>query len=340
MTVSSHKIAVAVIGAGRFGSRHATAWAAHPRACLSAVVDPRPEARALAERLGAIWLPNLEGLPPQVAAVSLALPPFVHAAVGCRLLERGCHVLVEKPMATTLEEADRLLAAATIHQRILQVGHVERFNPAVEQLRRELDKPPIRLELCRVGPPPAASSRRDLVLDLMIHDIDLVLWLMGDGPEAVQVGRVQVGGQGLQEVEAELFFPSGRSARLLAGYRTGERVRHARVTTSPARHQRDLLTHLASRIIDVNLGTSAKTGNPQPLDREIDAFLRSIIDREAVAVTGLEGRAALAVALQIAAEASRRPPSPTGDRTPMSVPTESVPFPNPPRANAPFEDES
>ncbi|PYT76141.1 MAG: gfo/Idh/MocA family oxidoreductase [Acidobacteria bacterium] len=176
----SRKIRVAVVGTGEFGRNHARVYRELGGVELVGVYDQSPQrAAAVAKEFQAPVLGSLEELQGHADAVSVAVPTVAHARVGCQLLGMGLDVLVEKPMAVDLTEADALLAAAKKNKRILQVGHVERFNPAVRAVEPILNRP-LFFEVHRLGVFTPRSLDVDVIYDLMIHDLDILLALVND----------------------------------------------------------------------------------------------------------------------------------------------------------------
>lgn len=303
---------MAVVGCGYFGTCHAAVYAEHPSARLVAIVDPRVEAQSVAEIYGTSWFRDIDELPSEAQAVSIAIPAQYHAEIGCRLLEREYHVLIEKPMALKLSDADRLIGTAKRKGRVLQIGHVERFNPVVAWVKREVRLPPVRLEFLRLGPP---SERigvlDDAVLDLMIHDIDLALYWTGETPCAVRAAGSSVGGPFTGVAEAEIEFPGGTSVHLIAGKISAGPVRKVDIVTERVCYTVDLL-HGAVRtsggtqrdLPAIGNVSSVRRKKPvnSPLYREIDAFMRAVSLGQAPPVSGEEGRAALAVAIEISTQ--------------------------------------
>ena len=172
------KVRVAVVGTGEFGRNHARVYREIQDAELVGVFDKNLErAQSAASEFGTHAFVALDDLRGRVDAVSLAVPTAEHAEVGCRLMEMGLDVLVEKPMAKTLSEADALLDAAKRHHRLLQVGHVERFNPAVLAVEPILNHP-LFFEVHRLGVFTPRSLDVDVIYDLMIHDLDILLALV------------------------------------------------------------------------------------------------------------------------------------------------------------------
>lgn len=176
------RIRIAVIGAGQFGRNHCRVVNQSERAALAAVVDLDAARAADAARAsGAPALTSIEKVAELADAAIVATPTVSHAEVGCRLMEAGLDVLVEKPVAPDLASADRLVETAARCGRVLQVGHLERFNPAVQALAGRVTLP-LFFEVHRLSVFSPRSLDIDVVLDLMIHDIDLVLHLTGAEP--------------------------------------------------------------------------------------------------------------------------------------------------------------
>jgi predicted dehydrogenase len=300
-------IRVAVVGVGALGQHHARVYAGLGGARLAGVCDTNPErAREIAERHGVPVLANLDAVIEAAQAATVAVPTGAHHAVARFLLDRGMDVLLEKPMARTIEEADDLIRVAADRRAVLQVGHIERFNPAVDILRREVKNPRF-IEVHRLG----AFSRRsldvDVVLDLMIHDIDVILSL--DASEVVQIDAVGVPvltGK-VDIANARLKFASGLIANLTASRVSGERVRKFRVFAPRTYISADFAAREArvSRLEEGGGGspriTTEATAAPEeePLARQLAAFLDAVSARAEPLVTGSEGRRALALALQV-----------------------------------------
>ena len=224
---SGQKIRVAVVGAGDFGRNHVRVYRELEDADLVGVVDSNPErARAVAEEFSTATLPGTEALTGRVDAVSLAVPTVEHARMGCRLLGLGIDVLVEKPMAASLAEADELIAAARQHRRVLQVGHLERFNPAVVAVERVLSRP-LFFEVHRLGVFSPRSLDIDVVYDVMIHDLDILLALVSAPVTDLKAVGIPVLSDRVDIAHAriELQLPDGTSVALkeavvLGGTRT------------------------------------------------------------------------------------------------------------------------
>src|SRR5438876_6662748 len=218
-----------VIGVGALGQHHARVYESLPEARLVGVYDRhRGRAAEVAARHSCRAFADLRELLAEAEAVSVAVPTVDHHRVARAVLEEGRHVLVEKPMASTLAEADDLIRAAGERGLVLQVGHIERFNPAVDVLRATVKEPRF-IEVHRLGEFSPRSLDIDVVLDLMIHDLDILLSL--DGSEAVRVDAVGVPvlTPKVDIANARVRFASGLIANLTASRVSAEKVRKFRV---------------------------------------------------------------------------------------------------------------
>ncbi|MFB3820247.1 MAG: Gfo/Idh/MocA family protein [Candidatus Methylomirabilales bacterium] len=297
---------VAVVGVGHLGQHHARIYAELPGAELVALADiSDARRREVGGRLKVPTVADYRTLLGKVDAVSVAVPTAVHHQVARAFLEAGSDVLVEKPMTRTLAEADDLVAVAAAGGRILQVGHSERYNGAVQALAKEVHDPAF-IEVHRMGPFPGRGADVDVVLDLMIHDIDIILTLVKSPLKSVSaVGVPVVSGQ-VDIANARLEFASGCVANITASRVTGERVRKIRV------FQRDTCFVLDYAAQELNLfRQSGPPGKPkitklevpvdraEPLRQELIDFLHSVRTRRSPMVSGEAAREAVAVAARI-----------------------------------------
>jgi predicted dehydrogenase len=236
-----------------------------------------------------------------VDAASLAVPTSLHAAIGVPLLRQGVHLLIEKPIAATLPQADALLREATRRGCILQVGHIERFNAAIEAARRHLRHPRF-IEIHRLSPYPFRGTDVSVVLDVMIHDLDLLLALVKRPPARIDAVGVSVLSRSEDIANARLSFAGGCVANLTASRISDESVRRFRV------FQEDSYLSIDSKAQTVELARKRGAGirrvhlpvnRRPPLQDELAAFIRSVRTGRPPAVSGAEGRAALALALRI-----------------------------------------
>ncbi len=185
--MSQNVVNVGVIGVGSFGQHHARIYAQHSEATLVGVLDRSPErTRDIAQRHGCGQFSDLDTLLTAVDAVSLVTPAVHHAEIAKQCLERGVHVLVEKPIATSVDEARRCVALAEDQKCIYQIGHLERFNSALVAVQ-DLINSPYYIDSHRLSGFPGRGADVDVVLDLMIHDLDIILWLVGSEVEDVRV---------------------------------------------------------------------------------------------------------------------------------------------------------
>src|SRR5437762_6136820 len=209
----SKRTRVAVVGTGEFGRNHARVYRELEGAELIGVFDQNQErGAAVAAEFQTQVLTRLQELLGRADAASVAVPTVAHAEVGCRLLEMGLDVLVEKPMAVNLAEADALLKAAKKNGRILQVGHVERFNPAVTAVEPILNRP-LFFEVHRLGVFTPRSLDVDVIYDLMIHDLDILLAMVGESVVEVKAVGIPVLTEKVDIAHARLEFAGGEIGR-------------------------------------------------------------------------------------------------------------------------------
>jgi predicted dehydrogenase len=307
-------IRTAVVGCGHFGRYHAEKYAALAAAELVAVVDREPErARQLAARLGVAALSDLAELAGRVEAASVVVPTGEHFAVASQLLEGGLHVLVEKPLATTLADASALIALAARRERILQVGHLERFNAAVLALSDVIDRP-LFIESHRIAPFSERGTDVDVVLDLMIHDIDLIQLLVGRPLAALDAVGVPVLSGRDDIANARLRFAGGCVANVTASRVSFKSERRMRLFQRDAYISIDFSAGsatvarrdpAASGIVPGIALEQRALGANDALMLEIEAFVAAIRGERPVAVSGEDGRLALDTALQITAALQR-----------------------------------
>lgn len=322
---------VAVVGVGHLGSIHARILSQSPLAELACVVDADAErAGKLGAELGCSALHALADLPRDLDAAIVAVPTVAHADVASVLLERGVACLVEKPLAATLADADRILAAAQRGRARLAVGHVERFQPGVRKLR-ELALAPRFIECHRLAPFSFRSTDVGVVHDLMIHDLDLVLDLVDAPLEWIDAA----GGAILTETEdiasVRLVFKNGARANVTASRASLQPMRRLRLFSPEAYVSLDLhknyglLVRKGPRWVEgrealrtlspaelaargdlasqglIEITELELSGSERPLQAELASFLAAVAQDREPEVTGLDGRRALELADQIAA---------------------------------------
>jgi predicted dehydrogenase len=287
---------VAVIGVGALGKHHARILSALPGASLAAVVD--------AHRTRALF--DARQLDGQVDAVTIAVPTESHASIALPFLEAGIPVLVEKPIARTIDEADAMITAAAGRGVALAVGHTERFNPAVAAARSVLADPRF-IEVHRLGAFPERSLDIDVVFDLMIHDLDIALSLVGAEVETIEAVGVPVLTGRVDIANARLRFANGCIANITASRISRDRVRKIRFFQPSAYVSIDYAAQKLEvwRLVKGEGPMPAIQGgempvtNEEPLKRELEDFVQAATARRAPLVTGEQGRRALALAQEI-----------------------------------------
>ena len=295
-----------VIGVGAVGQHHARVYESLPEARLVGVHDiDQARAGEVAARHSCRAFVHLRDLLAEVDAVSVAVPTVDHHRVARAVLDQGRSVLVEKPMASTLAEADDLIRAAAERGRVLQVGHIERFNPAVDVLRATVSQPRF-IEVHRLGEFSPRSLDIDVVLDLMIHDLDILLSLDGSEAAGVDAVGVPVLTPKVDIANARVRFASGLIANLTASRVSAEKVRKFRVFAPRTYISVDFTAREARvyRLQESPAGPTIsveRTAAPEeePLRRQLAAFVRSVRDGSPPVVSGADGRRALALALTI-----------------------------------------
>ena len=310
----SSRLRVAVIGVGYLGQHHARLLSASDDVELVGVVDIKP---GRAEEIAAKYSTSAfmaaqdvlgQNLPGGVDAVTIAVPTVAHAPVAMSFIERGVSVLIEKPLAASVDEADQLLEAAEQHGVTLAVGHTERFNPAVTAALPLVTDPRF-VEIHRLGTFPERSLDIDVVFDLMIHDLDLLLAAVPSEVVSVEAVGVNVLTPRTDIANARLRFESGCVANVTASRISRDRVRKVRFF----QHDAYVSIDYAAQEVEVyRLSVPAGGGRPaiqggkleipheEPLKRELDDFVDAVRKKRAPGVTGKAGRDALALATRVA----------------------------------------
>ena len=303
----------AVVGVGHLGRQHARIHAnlASEGVTQFAFICDRDEqtaADSAAERT-VEWTTDWRKLIGHVDAVSLAVPTESHCEIACGLLEAGIHVLVEKPIGRTLAEADNMIAAAAKSGALLQVGHLERFNPALVALRPHV-RNPVYFEIHRVGEFTARSLDIDVVLDLMIHDLDIVQWLVGEDVQVTELHAVGIPilTNKVDAANARLEFSSGAVANITASRVGTEKIRKMRFFQP---HDYVAVDYTTKRASISSLAPPTADGkwpgvhirhlevmDVEPLWSEVISFIEAARDGLPSPVSGIEGRNALALALR------------------------------------------
>jgi len=316
-------VKIGVVGAGGLGRHHIGILRDVPGAELVGFYDVNDErARQVSSELGVRALSTLEALVDAADALTIVVPTPSHFDVAKKALERGRHLLIEKPITATLAEADELLAIANRTGAIVQTGHVERFNRAIRAALPYVEEPRF-IESDRLAPFNPRGADVAVVLDLMIHDIDLVRTLVGARATSIHAVGIPILTPNIDIANARLTFASGAVANITASRVSRERMRKVRIFQHSGylsldlaagngefyRLRRDLnLAALAQGALGVDdfverIPLEAPEG--EPLRLEFESFIRAVQGEADVPVTGEDGREALAVALEIVAEIER-----------------------------------
>lgn len=303
----------AAIGVGALGRHHARNYAEiarEGRVRFVGVCDTDPEtAKQIGEENAAESFTNWRDLLGKVDLVSIATPTETHCEIASAFLQNGVHVLVEKPIALTLDEADKMIVASKMSGAKLMVGQLERFNPAMVALRPHVTRP-LYFEIHRVSPFPNRSLDVDVVLDVMIHDLDAVQWLIGEDVNFSEIRAVGIPviSDKVDAANARIEFENGAVANITASRIGTEKIRKTRFYQTNAYVVLDYATKFAS-LTSLNpeashplLGISInrlQVSDVEPLRAEISAFLDSITNDTEPPVPGEHGRRALALAVEV-----------------------------------------
>jgi predicted dehydrogenase len=302
----STKLKTAVIGVGHLGREHARVFAGLETAELVAVCDTNEaQGRAIAERHGVHFVPDYRDLLDKVEAVSVATPTINHHEITCAFLDKGISVLVEKPIARTVAEADEMIALSATRAVVLQVGHIERFNPAVVALQRQLTRP-VFFEAHRMGIFTPRSLDIDVVMDLMVHELDIIASLVNSEVVKLEAVGIPILTPKIDLANTRLEFANGCIANITASRVAGERLRKLRVFQPHEYYSLDyadqqvamckLVPPRESGKLPEIVAQSLAVTKREPLLAEIEAFVDAVRTHGTPVVSGADGRRALALA--------------------------------------------
>ena len=302
-------IRTAVIGIGHQGKYHADKYASLPGARLDWIVDTdRRRGEELARQHGAEYLSDYHGLIGRVDAVSIAVPTADHFEIAGACLENGIHVLLEKPITSTLEEATSLIELADRQDLVLQIGHLERFNPAILAIERYA-KTPRLIESYRIAPFRERGTDINVILDLMIHDIDLILGIVNSPIRQLDANGTPVISQHIDIANARITFANGCVANVTASRVSRKSERRIRIFQDDAYMSVDMLNRkVAVYRKDADSSSAELPGiaveemacdKGDALKTQIQAFLESITQHKPPVVSGEAGKQALETAIRI-----------------------------------------
>lgn len=316
---TKRRLRVGVVGVGHLGKEHARVVASLPDAELVGVYDARMEvAGRVANELGTRALNSLEQLLSIAEAASIAVPTTAHFRVACECISRGIHVLVEKPLTATIEEARALVEASQRHSVIVQAGHIERFNPIV-QAALSVVREPRFIEGHRLSSFVGRSTDVDVVLDLMIHDIDSALATVGSEIRSVEATGVPILSSNVDIANARLLFENGAVANLTASRVSKEKIRKIRFFARDSYISVDCLAGKAelyrkgletrhgdeewqweeSQIAPGIVRRTIAVSGQEPLRLELEHFVRCVACGQKPAVDAMAGLKAMEAALKV-----------------------------------------
>ena len=300
-----NKLRTAVIGVGYLGQFHAEKYAVLPNVELVGVVDhDRERAGRIADKLNTRVFDGPSALLGKVDAVSIVVPTVLHHQVAKQFLEAGVHVLLEKPVTVTLEQADELIALAVRERAILQIGHIERFNPAITSLKPLLNAPRY-LQAERSAPFTVRCTDVNVVLDLMIHDLDIVTDIAGSRPKLVSAAGASVITREIDSAFARIIFENGCTADVAASRVSDEKKRVLRVFETDAVYladyqaQKTVCSRRGSGPVPELVATEVPAERRDTLLEEVRSFVDCIATGRRPLVSGADGRNALALARMI-----------------------------------------
>jgi len=300
------KVKVGIIGVGYLGTQHARILSYLEEADLRGVADiDFNKSLRIGNRHGVKYYENFEDMLDEIDAGIVATPTSEHFAITEKLLKEGKSVLVEKPITETVEQAEKLIESAKKNKLILQVGHLERFNPAVEAIEDLLSEPKF-IEVQRLGSFSARSLDIDVVLDLMVHDLDIIMALIKNEVKLIRSSGIHVLSDKIDIANARLEFESGCVATFIASRVHQGKVRKLRIFEPTSYYSIDYIDQevkvfpLNGRQTDIK---TLKIKKEEPLKKELQNFLRCVKDGKIRKVTGEEGLRALRMAHRVLSEA-------------------------------------
>lgn len=302
MSESEKSLKVGVAGVGSLGQHHARLYAALPQAELVGVYDLNPDRAAeIAERNGTQVFDSIEALGAACDAVSVVVPTDLHCEVALKLMEQGCHLLIEKPICASLDEAERVLAASKAAGILVQVGHIEHFNPVMSYLEEAVQHPRF-ITADRLAPFNIRGTEVGVVLDLMIHDLGIILELAKSPVKRVDAVGVQVLTGAEDIANARILFENGCVANLNTSRVSQKKVREIRVFQTAGYLSLNFIEQSGHLIKKEGLNLIREDiplEKDEPLKLELASFIQCVQQRRDPKVSGTLGKTALELAIQI-----------------------------------------
>jgi predicted dehydrogenase len=297
------RIPVAVIGVGSMGYNHARIYSEMPNVDMVGLVDIDEEkGKQYAKKFNTAYFSNYQDLFGKVQAINIAVPTTLHFRMAMDFLERDTHVLVEKPITGDLSEASKIIELAKKRNLILQVGHLERFNPAVMQLKKMVNNP-LYLEAHRISYPTRRNLDVGIVWDLMIHDLDIMLNLVHSPVVGINAFGLSLYSELEDLALVQLLFKNGAIASLFSSRISGEKLRQLKIIEKEKTFQLDFMNQTLSV---VHLPKEDHTNPPEfipikkcePLRSELEHFMECVTTHKTPMVSGDDGKRALELAIQ------------------------------------------
>ena len=300
---SNRKLKCAVIGGGSMGQNHARIYSELENTELVAIMDANPErAKAIADKYSCKIANSLEEVAQLAEAVSVVVPTDLHTQIALPLLDLGCHLLVEKPFCTSSEDAGRMIAKAKEKDLLIQVGHVEHFNPVMTFMETHVKSPKF-ITADRLAPFNVRGTEVGVVLDLMIHDIGIILQLAKSPIESIEAVGVRVLSKTEDIANARIKFANGCIANLNTSRASAKKLREIRIFQPGSYMSLDFMNQTGHLMKVENLSNITRIEVPidkqEPLKRELQSFANCVIEHKNPKVDAALGRRALEVALEI-----------------------------------------
>jgi len=288
---------VGVVGLGAMGKHHARILSLLPGVTLSVISDVDPnKANVLGEKYSDLFVKDYQSVLPAVDAVSIVTPTSTHLEIGSFFLNAGKHVLIEKPLAGNSEDAKQLVDLAKFNNLVLAVGHIERFNPAFQELRKLIRKEKIiGITAQRFSPFPERITDANVLQDMMIHDLDLLANLLPkEEIESIKAEGKKIKTKNLDKVSTTIFFANGVVAKIEADRVFGSKTRKITATTERGLYEADLLNkQVYIRELINHVPSAHATKKVDQLTAELQDFIKAIKNNSAPRVTGEDGYKAI-----------------------------------------------